>query len=339
MKLYVQKENKRIMSEDLMLSDAVKKIEVNPKIIKELFGGLDENVNAIEELTGAIVLQKEDSIQLTGSNQSVETAFHVIENLIEMIEKGEFVDRGRVSYVYHLLEDDNSQNMNKILSDVIFVNFKGQPIRCKTAGQKRYVEAMKKNDVVFGIGPAGTGKTYLAMAMAVSAFKKKEIEKIILTRPAVEAGEKLGFLPGDLKMKVDPYLRPLYDALNDLMGYETYTKLIEREAIEIAPLAYMRGRTLNNAYIILDEAQNTTREQMKMLLTRTGVNSKVVVNGDTTQLDLPEGKKSGLIDAAHVLKGIDGISFVYLTAADVVRHELVMKIIKAYEKNSAKNRE
>ena len=339
MKLYVQKENKRIMSEDLMLSDAVKKIEVNPKIIKELFGGLDENVNAIEELTGALVLQKEDSIQLTGSSESVESAFNVVENLIEMIEKGEFVDRGRVSYVYHLLEGDNSQNMNKILSDVIFVNFKGQPIRCKTAGQKRYVEAMKKNDVVFGIGPAGTGKTYLAMAMAVSAFKKKEIEKIILTRPAVEAGEKLGFLPGDLKMKVDPYLRPLYDALNDLMGYETYTKLIEREAIEIAPLAYMRGRTLNNAYIILDEAQNTTREQMKMLLTRTGVNSKVVVNGDTTQLDLPEGKKSGLIDAAHVLKGIDGISFVYLTAADVVRHELVMKIIKAYEKNSAKNRE
>ena len=327
------------MSEDLMLSDAVKKIEVNPKIIKELFGGLDENVNAIEELTGALVLQKEDSIQLTGSSESVESAFHVVENLIEMIEKGEFVDRGRVSYVYHLLEGDNSQNMNKILSDVIFVNFKGQPIRCKTAGQKRYVEAMKKNDVVFGIGPAGTGKTYLAMAMAVSAFKKKEIEKIILTRPAVEAGEKLGFLPGDLKMKVDPYLRPLYDALNDLMGYETYTKLIEREAIEIAPLAYMRGRTLNNAYIILDEAQNTTREQMKMLLTRTGVNSKVVVNGDTTQLDLPEGKKSGLTDAAHVLKGIDGIGFVYLTAADVVRHELVMKIIKAYEKNSAKNRE
>ena len=198
---------------------------------------------------------------------------------------------------------------------------------------------MKKNDVVFGIGPAGTGKTYLAMAMAVSAFKKKEIEKIILTRPAVEAGEKLGFLPGDLKMKVDPYLRPLYDALNDLMGYETYTKLIEREVIEIAPLAYMRGRTLNNAYIILDEAQNTTREQMKMLLTRTGVNSKVVVNGDNTQLDLPEGKKSGLIDAAHVLKGIDGIEFVYLTAADVVRHELVMKIIKAYEKNDRRNKE
>ncbi len=328
------------MDEDLTLPmDTNKRIEVNPKIIKELFGGLDENVNAIEELTGVLVLQKDDSVQISGTPEGVDAASRVIENLIDMIEKGEFVDRGRVNYVYHLLEGDNSQNMNKILSDVIFVNFKGQPIRCKTAGQKRYVEAMKKNDVVFGIGPAGTGKTYLAMAMAVSAFKKKEIEKIILTRPAVEAGEKLGFLPGDLKMKVDPYLRPLYDALNDLMGYETYTKLIEREVIEIAPLAYMRGRTLNNAYIILDEAQNTTREQMKMLLTRTGVNSKVVVNGDNTQLDLPEGKKSGLIDAAHVLKGIDGIEFVYLTAADVVRHELVMKIIKAYEKNDRRNKE
>ena len=328
------------MDEDLTLPmETNKRIEVNPKIIKELFGGLDENVNAIEELTGVLVMQKDDSVQISGTPEGVDAASRVIENLIDMIEKGEFVDRGRVNYVYHLLEGDNSQNMNKILSDVIFVNFKGQPIRCKTAGQKRYVEAMKKNDVVFGIGPAGTGKTYLAMAMAVSAFKKKEIEKIILTRPAVEAGEKLGFLPGDLKMKVDPYLRPLYDALNDLMGYETYTKLIEREVIEIAPLAYMRGRTLNNAYIILDEAQNTTREQMKMLLTRTGVNSKVVVNGDNTQLDLPEGKKSGLIDAAHVLKGIDGIEFVYLTAADVVRHELVMKIIKAYEKNDRRNKE
>ena len=328
------------MDEDLTLPmDTNKRIEINPKIIKELFGGLDENVNAIEELTGVLVMQKDDSVQISGTPEGVDAASRVIENLIDMIEKGEFVDRGRVNYVYHLLEGDNSQNMNKILSDVIFVNFKGQPIRCKTAGQKRYVEAMKKNDVVFGIGPAGTGKTYLAMAMAVSAFKKKEIEKIILTRPAVEAGEKLGFLPGDLKMKVDPYLRPLYDALNDLMGYETYTKLIEREVIEIAPLAYMRGRTLNNAYIILDEAQNTTREQMKMLLTRTGVNSKVVVNGDNTQLDLPEGKKSGLIDAAHVLKGIDGIEFVYLTAADVVRHELVMKIIKAYEKNDRRNKE
>ena len=328
------------MDEDLTLPmDTNKRIEVNPKIIKELFGGLDENVNAIEELTGVLVMQKDDSVQISGTPEGVDAASRVIENLIDMIEKGEFVDRGRVNYVYHLLEGDNSQNMNKILSDVIFVNFKGQPIRCKTAGQKRYVEAMKKNDVVFGIGPAGTGKTYLAMAMAVSAFKKKEIEKIILTRPAVEAGEKLGFLPGDLKMKVDPYLRPLYDALNDLMGYETYTKLIEREVIEIAPLAYMRGRTLNNAYIILDEAQNTTREQMKMLLTRTGVNSKVVVNGDNTQLDLPEGKKSCLIYAAHVLKGIDGIEFVYLTAADVVRHELVMKIIKAYEKNDRRNKE
>ncbi len=320
------------MAEDYTLPASGKRIEINPKIMKELFGGLDENVNEIEALTGVRIFQKEDFLQVTGSNKDTEMAVKVIENLVDMIEKGEFVDKGRVNYVYHLIEGDKTQNMNKILSDVVFVNCKGQPIRCKTEGQRRYVDAMKKKDVVFGIGPAGTGKTYLAMAMAVSAFKKKEIEKIILTRPAVEAGEKLGFLPGDLKMKVDPYLRPLYDALNDLMGYETYTKLIEREAIEIAPLAYMRGRTLNNAYVILDEAQNTTREQMKMLLTRTGVNSKVIVNGDTTQLDLPEGKRSGLIDASHVLKNVDGIGFVYFTAADVVRHELVMKIIKAYEK-------
>ncbi len=315
------------------------RLEIDPYVMKELFGGLDENANAIEDITGILMMQKDGYVQLSGNEDDVVLAKKIIENLVQMIEKGEFVDRGRVNYVHQLLMSDDersAENMDSILSDVIFVNFKGQPIRCKTAGQKRYVEAMKKNDIVFGIGPAGTGKTYLAMAMAVSAFKKKEIEKIILTRPAVEAGEKLGFLPGDLKMKVDPYLRPLYDALNDLMGYETYTKLIEREVIEIAPLAYMRGRTLNNAYIILDEAQNTTREQMKMLLTRTGVNSKVVVNGDTTQLDLPDGKKSGLTDAAYVLKGISGIDFVYLTAADVVRHELVMKIIRAYEK---KNRE
>ncbi len=320
------------MSEEILPGTDEMTVAVPPEVQKELFGGLDGNINAIEDLTGVLIAQKENGLKISGREENVKIAGTVISNLIDMIDKGEFVDKGRVNYVYNLVTGENTENMNKILSDVIFVNYKGQPIRCKTAGQKRYVEAMKKNDVVFGIGPAGTGKTYLAMAMAVSAFKKKEIEKIILTRPAVEAGEKLGFLPGDLKMKVDPYLRPLYDALNDLMGYETYTKLIEREVIEIAPLAYMRGRTLNNAYIILDEAQNTTREQMKMLLTRTGVNSKVVVNGDTTQLDLPEGKKSGLVDAAHVLKGIDGIDFVYLTAADVVRHELVMKIIKAYEK-------
>ncbi|MBP3347770.1 MAG: PhoH family protein [Clostridia bacterium] len=325
------------MTEEINKEILSRNIEVNQSLIQELFGGLDENAKAIEELTGVTLLQKSDSIQLNGDEKQLDIAQKVVENLIDMIEKGEFVDRGRVNYVYHLICDENTENMNKILSDVIFVNCKGQPIRCKTAGQRRYVNAMKNNDIVFGIGPAGTGKTYLAMAMAVSAFKKKEIEKIILTRPAVEAGEKLGFLPGDLKMKVDPYLRPLYDALNDLMGYETYTKLIEKEAIEIAPLAYMRGRTLNNAYIILDEAQNTTREQMKMLLTRTGVNSKVVVNGDTKQLDLPEGKRSGLIDAEHVLRGVDGIEFVYFTPADVVRHELVIKIIKAYEKAEKKS--
>ncbi len=322
------------MSDEIITNSSIRRIEAAPNIIQELFGGLDENAHAIEELTGITMTPKDDAIQLLGPEGNMDTAQRVITNLIEMIEKGEFVDRGRVNYVYHLMNDDKSEDMNKILSDVIFVNYKGTPIRCKTAGQRRYVNAMKKNDIVFGIGPAGTGKTYLAMAMAVSAYKKKEIERIILTRPAVEAGEKLGFLPGDLKMKVDPYLRPLYDALNDLMGYETYTKLIEREVIEIAPLAYMRGRTLNDAYIILDEAQNTTREQMKMLLTRTGVNSKVVVNGDTQQLDLPDGKRSGLIDAEYVLKGVDGIDFVYFSAADVVRHELVIKIIKAYEKKA-----
>ncbi len=315
-----------------------KRIEIAPSIIQELFGGLDENSRAIEELCGVSMRQKEDCVQLIGTQEQVDAAEKVVHNIVEMIEKGEFVDRGRVNYIFSMLKDENGQSMKEILSDVIFVNYRGQPIRCKTAGQRRYVKAMEKNDVVFGIGPAGTGKTYLAMAMAVSAFKKREIERIILTRPAVEAGEKLGFLPGDLKMKVDPYLRPLYDALNDLMGYDTYTKLIEREVIEIAPLAYMRGRTLNNAYIILDEAQNTTREQMKMLLTRTGVNSKVIVNGDTTQLDLPEGKKSGLVDAAYVLRDIEGIAFVYLTAEDVVRHELVMKIIRAYDKRAKESK-
>ncbi|MBE5816536.1 MAG: PhoH family protein [Clostridiales bacterium] len=314
-------------------------IEVEYNIIPALFGKLDENVTVIEEHIPVRITQNDTSLEIMGNEKDREKATRVINNLIQLISKGEYIDRGRVLYVIHMLDDDDTQSMEKIISTAICVNFKGVPIRCKTAGQKRYVDAMKKNDIVFGIGPAGTGKTYLAMAQAVSAFKNKEIERIILTRPAVEAGEKLGFLPGDLKMKVDPYLRPLYDALNDLLGFETYTKLIEKEVIEIAPLAYMRGRTLNNAYIILDEAQNTTREQMKMLLTRIGTNSRAVINGDITQLDLPDGKQSGLIDASYVLKGIDGIEFVYLNASDVVRHELVMKIIKAYDVAQKKNEE
>ena len=314
-------------------------IEVEYDVVRSLFGKLDENINVLEEHIPVKIIQNDTCLEIMGNESDREKAIKVINNLIQLINKGEYIDRGRVLYVIHMLDDDDTQSMEKIISTAICVNFKGVPIRCKTAGQKRYVDAMKKNDIVFGIGPAGTGKTYLAMAQAVSAFKNKEIERIILTRPAVEAGEKLGFLPGDLKMKVDPYLRPLYDALNDLLGFETYTKLIEKEVIEIAPLAYMRGRTLNNAYIILDEAQNTTREQMKMLLTRIGTNSRAVINGDITQLDLPEGKHSGLIDASHVLKGIDGIEFVYLNASDVVRHELVMKIIKAYDVAQKKSEE
>ena len=231
-----------------------------------------------------------------------------------------------------MAKEGNTDGIEKIMSGVVAVTSRGKQIKCKTVGQKKYVEAIKKNTVVFGVGPAGTGKTYLAVAMAVTAFKAHEIEKIILTRPAVEAGEKLGFLPGDLQNKVDPYLRPLYDALQEMFGLETYQKLLEKGAIEIAPLAYMRGRTLSNAFIILDEAQNTTKEQMKMFLTRMGESSKMVITGDVTQIDLPEGKRSGLIHAVSILKNIEGVETVTLTHKDVVRHALVMEIIKAYDK-------
>ena len=231
-----------------------------------------------------------------------------------------------------LAKEGNAAGIEKIMSGVVAITSRGKQIKCKTVGQKRYVDAIKKNMVVFGVGPAGTGKTYLAVALAVSAFKNKEVEKIILTRPAVEAGEKLGFLPGDLQNKVDPYLRPLYDALQEMLGMDGYLKLIERGVIEIAPLAYMRGRTLSNAFIILDEAQNTTKEQMKMFLTRMGEGSRMVITGDLTQIDLPEGKKSGLKHATRILGNINGIGVIYLTASDVVRHSLVMEIIRAYER-------
>ncbi|HIY78808.1 MAG TPA: PhoH family protein [Candidatus Borkfalkia excrementavium] len=239
-------------------------------------------------------------------------------------------------YCIELAKEGNIDAAWQELSGVVAVTSRGKQIKCKTVGQKKYVEAIKKNTVVFGIGPAGTGKTYLAVCAAVSAFKGKQVEKIILTRPAVEAGEKLGFLPGDLQTKVDPYLRPLYDALQELFGLENYLKLMERGSIEIAPLAYMRGRTLSNAFIILDEAQNTTREQMKMFLTRMGDGSKMVITGDVTQIDLPEGKKSGLKHAVSILRGIEGIETVTLTAKDVVRHPLVMRIVRAYEKENSK---
>lgn len=297
-----------------------------------LFGNFDENIKLIEEETGVRVLARETELKVIGSKKQVQLATVVINKLLDMIKKKDIIDKTSIRYAIQLASEGCEDLIEEYMTDVICVSASGRQIKCKTLGQKKYVKAILENDIVFGIGPAGTGKTYLAMAMAVTAFRKKEVTRIILTRPAVEAGEKLGFLPGDLQNKVDPYLRPLYDALHDLMGVETYQKLIERNIIEVAPLAYMRGRTLDDSFIILDEAQNTTSEQMKMFLTRMGVGSKVVVTGDITQIDLPKGSKSGLVEAHRVLKAIKGIEFVTLTHKDVVRHELVMSIIRAYER-------
>ena len=274
---------------------------------------------------------------VSGDENKVNLATEVIQNLLELAEKGEAVDKGRVAYCIELAKEGKAKDITKLSSGAVAVTYRGKPIKCKTVGQKTYVDAIKKKDVTFGIGPAGTGKTYLAVCLAVQAYKQKQIDKIILTRPAVEAGEKLGFLPGDLQTKVDPYLRPLYDALEEMLGAETYLKLMERGTIEVAPLAYMRGRTLSNAFIILDEAQNTTREQMKMFLTRLGDGSKMVVTGDVTQIDLPDGKRSGLEHAVNVLKDVDGIAEIYLTDKDVVRNPLVMSIVRAYEAAGRKN--
>ncbi|HHZ13628.1 MAG TPA: PhoH family protein [Clostridiales bacterium] len=297
----------------------------------ELFGKFDENIRLLEEEFGVQIIARQTQLRIIGNEKSVDMAFTVLNKLLEGIEDGTRVDKSRVRYLTQLVKAGETDHIVELTGDVICVTYKGKQIKCKTLGQAQYVNAMRQNDIVFGIGPAGTGKTYLAMAMAVNAFKNKEVSRIILTRPAVEAGEKLGFLPGDLQNKVDPYLRPLYDALHDLMGLETYTRLIDRGVIEVAPLAYMRGRTLDDAFIILDEAQNTTSEQMKMFLTRLGIGSKAVINGDITQIDLVSGAKSGLVEASEILKGINGIGFVRLTHSDVVRHELVMSIIRAYD--------
>lgn len=299
--------------------------------IIELFGKFDENIKVIEEELDVQIIVRQTQLQILGKEKAVDTAYTVLTKLLDNVEDGGSIDKGKVRYLIELVKEGEVDYFGEFIGNVICTTYKGKQIKSKTLGQSRYVRAMRKNDIVFGIGPAGTGKTYLSMAMAVNAFKNKEISRIILTRPAVEAGEKLGFLPGDLQNKVDPYLRPLYDALHDLMGLETYTRLIERGVIEVAPLAYMRGRTLDDAFIILDEAQNTTSEQMKMFLTRLGIGSKAVINGDITQIDLPSGAKSGLVEAMRVLKGIKGIDFVHLTHRDVVRHELVMSIIRAYD--------
>jgi phosphate starvation-inducible PhoH-like protein len=306
-------------------------VESMDEMIK-LFGVFDENLNVISSETGARIIAAGDCIRIEGSNKTVELAATVVDKLLITIRRGDNIDRSRIRYAVDLAKEGNAELITELESDVVAFTAKGRRIKCKTLGQKKYVNALKRNTVVFGVGPAGTGKTYLAVAMAVLAYKNKEVEKIILTRPAVEAGEKLGFLPGDLQNKVDPYLRPLYDALYDFLGAETFKNLSERGVIEVAPLAYMRGRTLNDAFIILDEAQNCTIEQMKMFLTRFGEGSRVVVTGDITQIDLPPERKSGLVHALGVLKDVEGISQIYLTYKDVVRHEMVQRIISAYDR-------
>ena len=298
-----------------------------------LFGVRDENVETIRRELNVEIFAHGNEITLSGEEEKVRQARAVLERLLGIVARGESIDKTRIRYAVELAGEGNADRIDEIMRDVIAITYRGRQVKCKTLGQKQYVEAIKANTCTFAVGPAGTGKTYLAIAMAVVALKNKDVERIILTRPAVEAGEKLGFLPGDLQQKVDPYLRPLYDALNDMMGAESYQRLLERGAVEVAPLAYMRGRTLNDAFIILDEAQNTTSEQMKMFLTRMGMGSKMIITGDITQIDLPAGKKSGLVEALEVLRGVPDIGMATLTHKDVVRHELVQAIVKAYEKH------
>ena len=298
-----------------------------------LFGSFDENIRQIEEAFSVRVISRGSDIKISGEAENVAKATRAVEGLLTLINKGESLSEQNVRYVLSLVNEGAEDKLSDMVGDCICITAKGKPVKPKTLGQKRYVEAIRQNTITLGAGPAGIGKTYLAVAMAVTAFRAKEINRIILTRPAVEAGEKLGFLPGDLQQKVDPYLRPLYDALFDMLGAETFQRYQERGSIEVAPLAYMRGRTLDDSFIILDEAQNTTREQMKMFLTRLGFNSKMVVTGDVTQIDLPDGKKSGLLQAMRILKNIPDISVCRFTEKDVVRHRLVQDIIKAYEKS------
>ncbi len=305
--------------------------------IINLFGNFDENIKRIEKKYKVSITSHGSQIRVRGDVTDVMNAVRTIEGLLVMINKGEQITDQSIEYVSGLVEDGEDDRITAVTdADCICITSKGKPVKPKTIGQRQYAEAIKKNTITIGVGPAGTGKTYLAVASAVSAFRAKTVNRIILTRPAVEAGEKLGFLPGDLQQKVDPYLRPLYDALFDMMGAENFQKSQERGDIEVAPLAYMRGRTLDDSFIILDEAQNTTNEQMKMFLTRLGFNSKAVVTGDITQIDLPDGKRSGLKDAVKVLKNVDDIAIHYLTGRDVVRHRLVQEIIKAYERSAEK---
>ncbi|MDN5300244.1 MAG: phosphate starvation-inducible protein PhoH [Clostridiales bacterium] len=310
----------------------VKRIVLNDfSALHILFGNLDENIKIIEKHFDVNIVSRDGEIIVKGDHDHISAVEEVIHILINAIQSGEIIDQQKVNYVISTVKVGEGARIEDLSKSFIVVTTKGKYIKPKTLGQNAYIKAIQENDVTFGIGPAGTGKTFLAVAMAVRAFKNNEVNRIVITRPAVEAGESLGFLPGDLQMKVDPYLRPLYDALYEILGADTYNNFRERGLIEVAPLAYMRGRTLDNSFIILDEAQNTTKEQMKMFLTRFGFGSKVVVNGDITQIDLPSGKKSGLKNAIEVLKHVNGISFMFLTDRDVVRHELVRKIIKSYD--------
>lgn len=297
-----------------------------------VFGSFDENIKRIEESLGVSITNRGAELKISGGPEETDKAARTVESLLSLAAKGETIDEQRVRYLVTLVKEGKDAQVAKMAEDVVCITAKGKPIKAKTVGQQEYMKAITKNTITIGVGPAGTGKTYLAVAAAVAAFRERTVNRIILTRPAVEAGERLGFLPGDMQNKVDPYLRPLYDALYDMLGAETFQKYQERGAIEVAPLAYMRGRTLDDSFIILDEAQNTTREQMKMFLTRLGFGSKIVITGDVTQIDLPTDKISGLKDAIHVLGDIKDIAICRLTAADVVRHALVQEIVGAYER-------
>ena len=303
-----------------------------------LFGSFDENIKMIEKEFDVGVVSRGSEIKVTGEAENVSKGVRAINGLLMLINRGEALSDQNVRYVISLVNEGNEDQLPQMTADCICITSKGRPVKPKTLGQKKYIEAIRKNTVTLGVGPAGTGKTYLAVAMAVTAFRAKEVNRIILTRPAVEAGEKLGFLPGDLQQKVDPYLRPLYDALYDFMGVDSYQKLLERGVVEVAPLAYMRGRTLSDSFIILDEAQNTSREQMKMFLTRMGFGSKVVITGDVTQIDLPADKVSGLKEAMKVLRDVEGVAICKLTKEDVVRHVMVQRIIEAYAKFEEKKK-
>lgn len=299
----------------------------------DIFGSFDENIKLIEHELDVSVVSRDDQLKISGEAENVLYAVKAVQGLLGLAGRKETITEQNVRYIINLVKAGNEEHINDIARDVLCVTAKGKPIKPKTLGQKRYVDAIKKNTITLGIGPAGTGKTYLAVAAAVAAFRDKQVNRIILTRPAVEAGERLGFLPGDLQSKVDPYLRPLYDALFDMLGAETYNKYLERGSIEVAPLAYMRGRTLDDSFIILDEAQNTSREQMKMFLARLGFGSKIVITGDITQIDLPRDTVSGLKEAMRVLDGVEDIAICRLNEADVVRHVIVQRIIKAYEED------